>query len=82
MSKVNCITITKVVSRDFITDFIAKFQNMIGANLTGYEKMVQKGMGQIQKELDEKDIKLSWYRYEITQLTNGAVSITLYGDEK
>ena len=82
MSKVNCITITKVVSRDFITDFIAKFQNMVGANLTGYEKMVQKGMCQIQKELDEKEIKLSWYRYEITQLTNGAVSITLYGDTK
>jgi hypothetical protein len=75
------LTITKVVSRDFITDFIASFQNMIGANLTGYEKMVKKGMNQIQKELEEKKIILKWYRYEITQLTNGAVSITLYGDE-
>jgi len=75
-------TITKVVSRDFITDFIAKFQNMVGANLSGYEKMVQKGMKQIQDELDKNKIKLKWYRYEITQLTNGAVSITLYGDEK
>ena len=82
MSKVNCITITKVVSRDFITDFIAKFQNMVGANLTGYEKMVKKGMNQIQEELNNKKIKLNWYRYEITQLTNGAVSITLYGDTK
>lgn len=75
-------TITKVVSRDFITDFIARFQNMVGCNLTGYEKMIKKGMKQIQKELDEKKIKLDWYRYEITQLTNGAVSITLYGDTK
>jgi len=82
MSKLNHITITKVVSRDFITDWIAKFQNMIGTNLTGYEKMVQKGMNQIQEELDKKKIKLDWYRYEITQLTNGAVSITLYGDTK
>ena len=75
-------TITKVVSRDFITDFIAKFQNMVGANLSGYEKMVQKGMKQIQDQLDKNKTKLKWYRYEITQLTNGAVSITLYGDEK
>ena len=75
-------TITKVVSRDFITDFIAKFQNMVGANLTGYEKMVKKGMEQIQKDLNKDKIKLIWYRYEITQLTNGAVSITLYGDKK
>jgi len=47
-------TITKVVSRDFITDFIARFQNLVGANLTGYEKMVKKGMKQIQKEMDDK----------------------------
>ena len=75
-------TITKVVSRDFITDFIAGFQNLVGANLTGYEKMVDKGMKQIQERLTKDNIKLKWYRYEITQLTNGAVSITLYGDKK
>ena len=75
-------TITKVVSRDFITDFIAGFQNLVGANLTGYEKMVNKGMKQIQEGLVKDNIKLEWYRYEITQLTNGAVSITLYGDKK
>jgi len=75
------ITITKVVSRDFITDFIASFQNMIGSNLTGYEKMVKKGTNQIQEELLKNNINLKWYRYEITQLTNGAVSITLYGDQ-
>jgi len=55
---------------------------MVGFNLTGYEKMVQKGMAQIEEELESREIKLSWYRYEITQLTSGAVSITLYGDRK
>jgi len=71
------ITITKVVSRNFVMDMVSSFQNMIGSNLTSYEKMVNKGMAQIQKELN---VKLDWYRYEITQLTNGALSITLYGD--
>jgi len=71
------ITITKVVSRNFVMDMVSSFQNMIGSNLTSYEKMVNKGMAQIQKELN---VKLDWYRYEITQLTNGAFSITLYGD--
>ena len=71
------ITITKVVSRNFIMDMVSSFQNMVGANLTSYEKMVDKGMAQIQKELN---VELDWYRYEITQLTNGALSITLYGD--
>ena len=75
--KMKPITITKVVSRNFVMDMVSSFQNMIGANLTSYEKMVDKGMAQIQKELT---VELYWYRYEITQLTNGALSITLYGD--
>jgi len=76
------ITITKVVSRNFVMDFVAKFQNLVGMNLKSYEKMVEKGMEQIENELQTKKIKLKWYRYEITQLTNGAVSITIYGDKK
>jgi len=76
------ITITKVVSRNFIMDIISSMQNFFGMNLTSYEKMVNKGMKQIEHELKDNNIKLNWYRYEITQLTNGAVSITLYGDIK
>jgi len=75
-------TITKVVTRNFVLDIMASMQNMFGMNLTSYEKMVNKGMEQIKDEMDEQGIKLEWYRYEITQLTNGAVSITLYGDTK
>jgi len=74
------ITITKVVTKNFILDLVASMQNIFGLNLTGYEKMVDKGMEQIKEELN--GIELNWYRYEITQLTNGAVSITLYGDKK
>ena len=76
------ITLTRVVTRNFILDMVASMQNFFGLNLTSYEKMVNKGMNQIQEELKEKNIQLNWYRYEITQLTNGAVSITLYGDTK
>jgi len=75
------VAITKVVSRNFIMDFVAVFQNMVGLNLTSYEKMIDKGMEQIKEELTSKNIKLIWYRYEITQLTSGAVSITLYGEK-
>jgi len=76
----NQITIVKVVSSNFIFDFFAKFQNLIGKNLTKYEKMVNKGIQQIQQELKDKNITLKWFRYEITQLTNGAMVIMLYGE--
>jgi len=49
-------------------------------NLTSYERMVDKAMEQIKEEL--KDKQLDWFRYEITQLGNGALSITMYGEEK
>jgi len=76
----NPITITKVVTRNFVMDLVSSVQNFFGLNLTSYEKMVNRGMEQIKKEI--KDKKLEWYRYEITQLTNGALSITFYGDLK
>ncbi len=72
------IHINKTVTRNFIMDIVANMQNFFGMNLTSYEKMVDKGMEQIQEEV--KDLKLKWYRYEITQLGNGALSITFYGE--
>ena len=74
------ITITKVVSKSFITDFIENIRNFLGKNLVLYEAMVDKGIKQVQEELTRKNIKLKWYRYEITQLTNGAIVIMLYGE--
>ncbi len=74
------IHINKTVTRNFIWDIVANVQNFFGMNLTSYEKMVDKGMNQIQEEIKEKE--LSWFRYEIAQLGNGALSITLYGEEK
>jgi len=74
------VTITKVVSRNFIQDFIAKFQNIVGLNLTSYETMVQKGVEQIKQELGKRNIKVKWFRYEISQLSNGAMAIMFYGE--
>ena len=76
------ITIQKVVSRNFILDFITWIQNVFGFNLTTYEKMIKKGVQQITDELEEKDIELKWYRYEISYMPNGSMAIMLYGDEK
>jgi len=76
------ITINKVVSKNFVSDFFAKIQNLVGDNLTAYEKMVNKGISQIKEELKNKNIELKWFRYETTQLTNGALSILLYGEKK
>lgn len=74
------VYVNKTVSRNFFIDIISNFQNMFGLNLTGYEKMTTKAMAQIRHDLE--GVELEWFRYEITQLTNGALSVTLYGEEK
>lgn len=76
------ITIQKVVSRNFILDFVTSIQNLFGMNLTTYENMIKKGIRQVEDELKKNKIKMKWYRYEITQLTNGAIAIVFYGDKK
>ena len=81
MAKKN-VVISKVVSKNFLSDFLARFQNMVGNNLIPYENMISKGVFEIEEELKSRNIVLLWYRYEITQLTNGAIVIMLYGDKK
>ncbi len=68
--KTKPIHINKTVTRNFIMDIIANLQNFFGMNLTSYEKMVDKAMSQIKEQTANKE--MLWYRYEITQLGNGA----------
>jgi len=76
------INITKVMSRSFIFDIIVKIQNFFGLNLKAYEDMINKGINEIKEDLKKQKIELKWYRYEITELTNGAIAIMIYGDKK
>lgn len=76
----NKIHINKTVTRNIIMDIVSNVQNFFGMNLTSYEKMVDKAMSQIEEEIKNKN--MSWFRYEITQLGNGALSITMYGEVK
>ena len=76
------ITKVRVVTRNFFVDMIAKIKNMFGLRLNRYEEMIKKAKDEIWLELKEQKIELKWYRYEITQLTNGAMVIMLYGEKE
>jgi uncharacterized protein YbjQ (UPF0145 family) len=80
--KIKSVTITKVVSRFFVWDMVSSIQNLFGLNLSPYERMLKKAIAQINEEIEENNYNLDWYRYEITQLTNGALCVMLYGDLK
>jgi len=66
---------TRVVTRNFIKDFIGELQNIIGKRITAYELMINKAIKDAFGEIGE----VTNPRIEITQLTNGSVAIVVYG---
>lgn len=77
---VNEVMKVRVVSRMFIVDMIAGIKNLFGMRINQYEKMIQNAKDEIWEELIAENVKLKWYRYEISQLTNGAMVVMFYGE--
>ena len=76
------ITKVRVVTRFFVTDIIASIKNALGMRITQYEDMILKTQAEMWEELAKEKISLKWHRYEISQLTNGAMVIMLYGERE
>lgn len=72
-------TITRVVTKDFGTDFTQGIRNMFGMRLRGYEKMINRHLGEMVEEMDLKYKHIKWWRLSVNPLTSGAVMITIYG---
>lgn len=78
----NSIMKSRVMSKNVVIDIVARVKNFFGMRITQYEDLIEKAKKEIFDELDEEGIVLSWHRYQITELTNGALVIMLYGEEK
>lgn len=72
----------RVMTRGFIIDLLASIKNFLGMRINQYEDLVIKGKKEIWDELKKEKVNLKWFRYEISQLTNGAMVIMLYGEKK
>jgi len=80
MKRTKQVVITKVVSRNIVWDAFAQIQNLLGRNLKSYEDMTARGVKQIEEDIKKQGLEFKWYRYQITQLTNGALVIMFYGE--
>lgn len=76
------ITKVRVVTKFFVVDIINRVKNALGMRLTKYEDMISKAQKEIWDELKQEKVELKWHRYEISQLTNGAMVIMLYGEKR
>jgi len=72
-------TITRVVTKDLVTDSFQGIRNMFGLRLRGYERMINKHLNEVIKEMEDK-YEVDWWRFSINPLTHGSVMITVYGE--
>ena len=48
------VWVTKVISRNFMSDFIANAKNILGGRLKTYERMLNKALEDVTKEFYDK----------------------------
>ena len=70
---------TRVITKDIVTDAFQGIRNFFGFRLRGYEKMINKHIDELVEEMELKYKNVSWWRLSINPLTTGAVMITIYG---
>lgn len=71
-------SISRVVTKDIITDTFQGFRNFFGLRLRGYERMLNKSTDALIEEMNLK-YNVEWWRLSINPLTNGSAMITVYG---
>ena len=71
--------ITRVVTKDIVTDSFQGLRNFFGLRLRGYEKLLSKNIEEMLKEMEIK-YYVKWFRMIVNPLTNGSAMIILYGE--
>ena len=71
--------LTRVVTRDVVTDAFQGIRNFFGFRLRGYEIMVNRHLKELLEEMELK-YKVDWWRIEVNPLTNGSAIIVIYGE--
>jgi len=72
-------SITRVVTRDVITDFFQVIRNFFGLRLKGYEEIISTNISGLINEA-EKKYNVSWWRLSVNPLTHSSIMITIYGE--
>lgn len=71
--------ITKVYTKNIVTDSFQGIRNIFGLRLRGYEKMINNATDELIKEMNIRYKKVEWFRISVNPLLKGSVMITIYG---
>lgn len=72
-------SITRVFTKNIVTDSFQGIRNIFGLRLRGYERMINQGTKEVIEEVNLR-YKVKWYRMTINPMVKGSVMITVYGE--
>jgi uncharacterized protein YbjQ (UPF0145 family) len=74
--------ITRVVTRNIITDSFQSIRNLFGLRLRGYELMISQAIEEVTQLAKELYPEQIWYRIIVNPLGNKSCMIIVYGEYK
>ena len=74
------VSITRVYSRNFVSDFTQELKNIVGGRLKSYELMIEKGIEKCQEEFYKKYPTAQNAKLQVNEFGNKAISIVIYGE--
>ena len=70
----------RVVTRDMVTDFFARFRSILGGRVKVYEKAIQEALDEAYRELLKEYPNIHDIKFGTTEMLSDAAEIIVYGD--
>jgi uncharacterized protein YbjQ (UPF0145 family) len=70
----------RIVTKNYIDDYISRAINILGGRLKVYEKMIEDVLNQFITEIYKEYPSIKDLHIDVDEFTNGALIILVYGD--
>lgn len=73
-------SITRVVTKNIVTDSFQGIRNLFGLRLRGYEGMINQATKAVTEEMNSKYQLIKWWRLSVNPISHGSVMVIIYGE--
>lgn len=70
----------RVITRDIISDFLARFKSILGGRVKVYERAIQQAIDEAYEELRKEHPKIRNVRFGTTEMIKDGAEIIVYGE--
>lgn len=79
MTQQKLVWVNRIYSKNFITDFIQEFRNIVGGRLKGYEDLMNHAYTETWKEFNKKYPSAEHIKVDVEHMVKGTIMISITG---